>query len=103
MCRTCDELHAKWEIRSPQDLAKAIRVIQASIEAGTLNVLAHPTVESMSAFDTVPADGPWCDVLAYWFSCGQCETRFSLFAETYHGAGGSWQPIDGERRRGDAA
>jgi hypothetical protein len=28
----------------------------------------------------------------YCFECTYCGQRFELFAETYHGRGGSWSP-----------
>jgi hypothetical protein len=89
-CEKCRELCRVFEIRSPGDLAKAIRVAKDNIEDGTIvESRDRPEVESVLS---VPDDGPWGDYLEFYFECSQCRQVFRLAAETYHGAGGQWKP-----------
>jgi hypothetical protein len=80
-------------MRTPGELAKAIRVVQANVADGTLRPIEQPGTPPLAS---VPPDGPWADVISYRFHCVQCGAQFELSAETYHGSGGSW------RRRGSA-
>jgi hypothetical protein len=94
-CERCDELHQLIEIRSPGELAKAIRVIQANIEDGTLEQTQRADVgASTTPFRSVPDSGPWDDILLYEFACRSCSSRFRLSADTYHGRGGEWRSVD---------
>jgi hypothetical protein len=49
---------------------------------------------SQEPFSTLAANGPWPDVLQYYFHCTACGQSFRLEVETYHGAGGSWSPLN---------
>jgi hypothetical protein len=94
-CEHCEELHKRFAIRSPAELAKAIRVIQASLADGTLEQsLCADLGASTTPFRTVRDSGPWNDFLLYKFVCRSCRAGFQLSAETYRGRGGEWQPIE---------
>ena len=92
MCPACEGLQVEVAIRSPSELAKAIRVAKANVADGTLEVEAASgaTVAAQQPFAELPADGPWGDLIAYAFRCVKCGARFVLSAETYHGSGGFW-------------
>jgi hypothetical protein len=98
-CEKCRDLCRLFEIRSPSDLSKAIRVAKDNIEDGTIvesrdrpDGRDRTQVESVLS---VPDDGPWGDYLEFYFECSQCRQIFRLAAETYHGAGGQWKPVEG--------
>jgi hypothetical protein len=87
----CHELHVEFAIRTPGDLTKAIRIVQANIADGTLLPIDQAGVQPFAA---VSVDGPWADRVAYHFRCATCGTQFELSAETYHGNGGAWRRRD---------
>jgi hypothetical protein len=93
-CQRCEELHQRFEITTPGELAKAIRVVQSNLHDGTLVQAKRAGGEaSTPPFSSIRESGPWDDVLLYEFLCRSCGARFQLSAETYHGEGGEWQPI----------
>ena len=93
-CERCEELHQRCEIRTPGELAKAIRIIQASLDGGTLEQAQRAGLGASTVpFASIGEGGPWDDVLLYEFFCRSCGARFRLSAETYHGRGGEWQPL----------
>jgi hypothetical protein len=57
MCRACADLRARWEIRTPGELSKAIRVVRANLGDGTLVDITQSAV-SPAAFRDLPEDGP---------------------------------------------
>jgi len=94
-CQRCEELHQKFAIRSPGELSRAIRVVQANLADRTLEQAPRPALGASSTpFLTVSESGPWDDVLLYEFTCRSCGARFQLSAETHHGLGGEWQPVE---------
>ena len=48
-CDSCSDLHSEWPIRSPGELAKAIRVVRANLDKATLYLV--DALRSMSADD----------------------------------------------------
>jgi hypothetical protein len=97
-CGRCSELDVVSEIRTPGDLGKAIRIVQANLRDGTLEELPRDPL-SPEPFLTLKDDGPWNDIVSYRFRCTACGARFRLSAETYHGSGGEWTPERTEVRR----
>jgi hypothetical protein len=89
MCRSCAHLQAELAIRTPGELAKAIRTAQANVADGTLQPDEHLGAEPIAA---VQPDGPWLDLFFHSFRCAACGCQFELTVETYHGSGGSWRP-----------
>jgi hypothetical protein len=81
----------KIEIRSPGELSKIIAAAKTAVETGDLRPVK--TTESPFATDIseVGADGPWPDYLELHFE-DRAGRRYKLVVETYHGAGGSWEP-----------
>ena len=94
-CASCQDLHHAFAIRSRGELARAIRVIQANLEDDTLEQAEVTGAgASIQSFRSVSEHGPWEDILLYEFSCRSCSARFQLFADTYHGRGGHWHPVE---------
>jgi phage FluMu protein Com len=92
-CDHCKELNQIFKIETPGDLKKVIRVIADNLTDSTIVEGSSP----MGKFSSVPfadlAKGePWDDIVEYFFKCPKCGQKFSLWAETYHGRGGSWSP-----------
>lgn len=87
-CRRCSDLKVTFDIRTPDQLQRAIRVVRDNLADGTLEV-APTGHEPPQTFD-IPHDPPWPDAVDISFRCKRCHCRFRLVAETYHGAGGSW-------------
>ena len=97
-CKHCIKVCQVFKISLPADLKNAIRVVQANISDGTIIESdfwpdQHPKT-STELFSKVQVEGPWDDVLIYYFECPKCKQLFRLGAETYHGSGGSWKPVD---------
>ena len=93
-CSRCEELNQRFGIRTPGELAKAIRVVRANLADGTLEpAQGDDPGASTLPFASISESGPWPDVVLYEFCCRSCRSRFRLFAETYHGQGGQWQPL----------
>ena len=94
-CKYCEDLHQRFAIRTPGQLANAVRVIQANLEDGTLEQTPAASLGASTApFASISQTGPWDDVLLYEFACRSCGARFRLAAETYHGQGGEWQALE---------
>jgi hypothetical protein len=102
-CEKCRDLCRVVEIRSLGDLREAFRVAKDNIEDGTIVESRHrPEGRDRAEAESLLAlsdDGPWGDYLEFYFECSQCRQAFRLAAETYHGAGGQWKPIDADKER----
>jgi hypothetical protein len=92
-CERCAGLRQRFDIRSPADLAKAIRVARDNVTDGTIVEVPSPSQVQHEPFSALSPDGPWDDVLGYGFRCTSCGQLFYLSAETYHGSGGEWRPV----------
>ncbi len=97
-CNHCRNVNQKYDIKSPSDLKKAIKVINDNLTDGTIIESTYWPKDiihfDQKTFKDVNEDGPWDDVLTYYFECPACQTLFCLSAETYHGSGGSWSPTE---------
>jgi len=91
MCPTCKELNVEFGIRSPEELAKAIRIAQANVADGTIQPVDSPKefgLANTAPIESIKADGPWNNHMLYLFRCAKCGARFKLFAETDYSSGG---------------
>ena len=91
-CQRCRELRIEWPIRSPSELSKAVRVVRANLDDGTLAEVAVEAAVGAPCFDELGDSGTWPDIVLNAFECTTCGARFKLFADTYHGSGGAWGP-----------
>ena len=97
-CEHCEELCQSFKITLPGDLSKAIRIIKDNLADGTIRESGywpskHIKVE-VAPFAQLDVKGPWKDLLEYYFECSECGQLFRLNAETYHGSGGEWVPVE---------
>ena len=97
-CEKCRDLCVRYAIRSPHDLHNAIGIVHENVLDGTLLESTDPSVHSIS-FNEVAEGQGWDDVVCYSFECTNCDEKFSLHAETYHGSGGYWEPVRKEAVR----
>lgn len=92
MCPSCKDLNIEFQIRFPSDLKQAIAVTRDNLADGTISDVT--TGGDCKPFDELVSSGKWEDVLLYHFKCNNCGQMFELSAETYHGRGGWWKPVD---------
>ena len=93
-CEKCTDLMQAIVVERPSDLEMVLRVVQANLGDGTIVPEPLPgSVLPAVAIEKLNAAGPWPDAIESAFRCTQCGQRFRLGVETYHGAGGSWQPL----------
>ena len=99
-CENCNELSQRYEIGRPGQLSKAIRVVRDNLADGTIVESAYwpegVLKLDQSDFSSLNETGPWADGFDYYFECSVCGQKFRLSAETYHGSGGAWEPIDAD-------
>jgi hypothetical protein len=92
VCDKCADLRRLFEIRTPGELTKAIRVVRDNIADGTLRDITQPAHSPSGKFAELPDVAPWPDYVEHYFRCVSCGHGFRLSADTYHGAGGEWGP-----------
>jgi hypothetical protein len=73
-------------------LRKAIKIARQNVEDGTIIELPDLDSINQNSFASVASGAAWGDIVEYNFYCSNCNERFSLYAETYHGSGGYWEP-----------
>jgi len=95
MCPACKDLNTEFKIKLPSDLRQAIAVTCDNLTDGTISDVT--TAEDCKPFDELVSSGKWDDVLLYNFRCNTCSQLFELSAETYHGSGGWWKPVNNRR------
>jgi hypothetical protein len=88
------DLGQRMTIRTPADLGGVLSMIRAATSAGELT---QAVGQEFAFLDVevagLPADGPWPDLIHAEFR-DRAGRRYRLSAETYHGAGGDWAPLD---------
>jgi len=88
----CKDRNAEFPIEFPSDLRKAIAVARDNLANGTISDV--PLGGNCKPFEALISSGKWDDVLLYQFKCNSCWQLFELSAETYHGSGGWWKPVE---------
>jgi hypothetical protein len=101
VCNNCGVLCEVFKFSQPSELKKAINVIKSNIVAGIINESKfwpeQELKQKMTPFHEIKENGPWDDIIIHYFECKKCAQLFKFSAETYHGRGGSWQPINKNR------
>ena len=92
MCNSCKDLNIEFRIKLPSDLRKAVAVARDNLADGTISDVIIGG--DCKPFDELVSSGQWDDVLLYHLKCNTCGQVFELSAETYHGAGGWWKPVE---------
>jgi len=92
VCPSCKDLNTEFQIKFPSDLKKAIAVTRDNLADGTISNVTKGG--DCKPFEELVSSGKWDDVLLYRFQCNTCGQLFELSAETYHGSGGWWKPVE---------
>lgn len=100
-CGRCHEVCLTQEIRLPGGLSKALAVINANLDDGTIvesDYWPEGTVRCFNdiPFRSLPVEGALPDGLLYYFECPVCGQLFRLSVDIYHGSGGDWRPVERE-------
>ena len=86
MCSRCDGFAERLNFASLRDYLDIVRQLIEVVSEGTFRILrADCPLRDM--FNT-PMPG---DTVFHEFACTNCDQRFTLFADTYHG-NASWTP-----------
>lgn len=98
-CERCADLCVLYPIRKPREFRRALAIAAENVADGTLSEVPDPEAPPLDqpTFAAVAAGGQWGDFTTFRFRCTQCGECFVLFAETYHGSGGSWRPENQDR------
>ncbi|HEX8397881.1 MAG TPA: hypothetical protein VF644_10675 [Pyrinomonadaceae bacterium] len=94
-CLKCRELNKIIKIKLPEDLKSVIRLAKQKQLENVLSVVEDRNdvwFGKQSDFDEL-TENNWNDLVLFKFECNCCARKFKLSCETYHGAGGDWQPI----------
>ncbi len=87
MCYKCDGFSETIEIKHPYELFNLVEQLKEVINEGTMRIL-----ESNCNLDDIRKNSPFPeDVIYHVFQCTDCNLKFSLCVETYHGSGGTWE------------
>ena len=97
-CSNCSDIWERQEINSPGQLTSVLQTVKAAVAQGILvseeaAELGSFPIEQSATFQGLKPEGPWPDVIDYYFRCAKCGQRFQLSAETYHGNGGEWSRL----------
>jgi hypothetical protein len=93
-CEKCKDLCVRFDIRHPYQLKQSIKIVRENIEDGTISEIKSKNRISAVTFSELSAGEPWDDIVIYKFRCNSCREKFLLHAETFHGSGGCWEPVN---------
>ena len=95
-CDKCKELNVVKEIRLPNDLENVFKAISDNLKNNTIKEIRNIKLKKNMGFlpfSKIDINGPWDDIISYYFECTNCGQIFQVSAETYHGRGGEWKPV----------
>jgi hypothetical protein len=78
-CHVCSVFRQEVPIKEPKDLQRIMKFVMPVAQSGGLQIVSGVL--------------EWDDFIDCELLCAQCHLRFRLSCETYHGAGGQWQPV----------
>jgi len=85
---------ADIQIKSPHQLTTVLREIKGALADGSLQQFVPADAAfALDDLNAVSDTGPWPDYIEAYFTNPKTGERYKLTAETYHGAGGSWQRL----------
>jgi hypothetical protein len=101
-CERCAAWADAMPIATPEGLRALLQALSAAEQTGLLHQIDAPDAPDYEERVSVRAliDEPWPDVFAAYFACSACAQRFCLACETYHGWGGSWEPVPADTATG---
>ena len=89
MCPKCQGFGRQLQVKHPHECYGLIRQIEQVVSEGTFASVAG----NFKLADVRPG-APWPDdCIHHTFRCTNCSQTFRLAVETYHGSGGTWQPV----------
>ena len=81
------------KISSRDTFVSVLRDVKRCIADGSLRQMKPANAPfAIDDVTSVPDEGPWPDYVEAYFE-DRVGQRYKLTAETYHGAGGSWEKI----------
>jgi hypothetical protein len=84
---------AERQISSRDVFVSVLRDVKRCIADGSLRQIKPANAPfALDDVTSVPDEGPWPDYVEAYFE-DRAGQRYKLMAETYHGAGGSWEKI----------
>jgi hypothetical protein len=93
----CISLMREFRIKTPHDLKELLQIIRHSLASGEIREDPYwpdgQLYVPQLPFSALPPEGPWPDYFEYYFRCVDTGVLFRLSVETYHGSGGTWQPL----------
>jgi hypothetical protein len=97
-CSHCDKLKETIQIMTPNDLSEAIQIVRDNLENRVIVEDSYWPPQyvkiPMRPFEQISTSGTWDDYVDYYFRCSICGRLFRLVAETNHGRGGRWGPVN---------
>lgn len=95
-CTSCADLCVRYQIRHPRELRNAIDIVSKNIEDGTIVEVVDASLANHLSFSALASGSAWGDTIEHHFRCLNCGELFYLHAETYHGSGGYWEPVNAQ-------
>jgi len=87
MCNKCKGFAERARFNSPREYLDLVRQLDELISAGTFRL-----IYGTCTFKEVLESQQWPnDVITHIVACSNCDQRFKLSAETYHGSGATWE------------
>jgi hypothetical protein len=88
MCPSCEGFTEKTPIRQPWEYFKLVRQLESLVSRKVL-MIDRGTCD----LSELQANQKWPgDIIEHQFVCCQCDQKFTLSVDTYHG-NGSWEAI----------
>lgn len=92
-CSKCYKFCFSYRISSPDDLTQVINIAHQAVQDGLLIELNKEYENyGLPSLEALASGKSWGDTVSHTLDCAHCQTSFKFGAETYHGAGGYWQP-----------
>ena len=88
MCHRCDGFNEIIEISLPYEYFHLVSQLKDLVSQGAFLVKGDCSLDEIQEGKTWPADH-----ITHHFICTNCKKKFTLSVETYHGRGGSWEPM----------
>ena len=90
-CERCDRFDTELPIHGPAQLRRILVKLQEAVQSDALTCTATGSkslVIEQKRFMELRLDEDLPDALMYDFCCSQCNARFGLRVECFHGQGG---------------
>jgi len=95
-CSDCEQIGLITKISSPGNLKTILTDLRRLISDKKLSENSFESSRALIGqpkFEEISVNGPYPDVMIYYFECDNCKNAFELTVDTYHGSGGSIKTI----------